>query len=89
MDKDEIIDLHLLLYLIREQVEEQQERVRAEAYETLGIEPWDRDRSQSEHEAAVFALGKALASSLSPEEFVEPSSRTGIWGRIRSVLKRW
>ena len=71
MHKDELLELHEELVVIKEQFErfEDVEDDLFEPYEQLDIDPSHVHKSKSEHKHAVFVLGNALASAMSDDEF--------------------
>jgi hypothetical protein len=71
--KNELIQLHTLLAQIKHHMEGEEQAPAFDEYEDVGVEPTPVHRSKSDHKKAIFTLGKELASSLSDEEFSEPS----------------
>jgi len=71
MHKDELLELHGQLVVIKEYFESREDVAddRFEAYEALGVLPSHVHKSKSEHKHAVFVLGNALAEAMSDDEF--------------------
>lgn len=73
MHKDELLDLHEEMAIIKEYFEQQADTPDDlfEEYESLGVGPTDVHKSKSEHRHAIFVLGEALATKMSDGEFSE------------------
>jgi len=71
MHKDELLELHEQMVLIKEYFAnlEQTGPELFEPYEGLDVTPDDVHKSKSEHKHAVFVLGNALANAMSEDEF--------------------
>ncbi len=71
MHKDELLELHEQLVVIKEyfQSREDVDEGRFAAYDRLGVHPSHVHKSKSEHKHAVFVLGYALAEAMSEDEF--------------------
>ena len=71
MHKDELLDLHEQLVVIKEYFasREEVEEGLFDPYDQLDVSPDDIHKSKSEHKHAVFVLGNALASAMSDDEF--------------------
>ena len=71
MHKDELLELHEELVVIKEYFQDREDvsDERFEAYDTLGVAPSHVHKSKSEHKHAVFVLGNALAEAMSEDEF--------------------
>lgn len=71
MHKDELLELHEQMVIIKEyfeSLEEIPDDLFSE-YDQLSVDPDDIHKSKSEHKHAVFVLGNALADALSEDEF--------------------
>jgi hypothetical protein len=71
MHKDELLELHEQMLIIKDNFagrEEVDERI-FEEYESLDVDPSHVHKSKSEHKHAVFVLGNALASAMTDDEF--------------------
>jgi len=71
MHKDELLELHEQMVIIKDYYKEQ-DGVDAsifEPYEGLDVDPSHVHKSKSEHKHAVFVLGNALATAMSEDEF--------------------
>ena len=71
MHKDELLELHEELVVIKEYFAEREDVAgdRFAAYDDLGVDPSHVHKSKSEHKHAVFVLGNALAEAMSDDEF--------------------
>lgn len=71
MHKDELLELHEELVVIKEYFQDREDvqEGRFEAYDELGVHPSHVHKSKSEHKHAVFVLGNALAEAMSDDEF--------------------
>jgi hypothetical protein len=71
MHKDELLELHEQLVVIKDYFEarENVEEGQFEAYDMLDVRPSHVHKSKSEHKHAVFVLGNALAEAMSDDEF--------------------
>ena len=71
MHKDELLELHEQMVLVKEyfQRREDVEPGTFEAYDSLDVDPSHVHKSKSEHKHAVFVLGNALADAMSEDEF--------------------
>ncbi len=71
MHKDELLELHDQLVLIKEYFEQREDVSddTFEAYEMLDVRPAHVHKSKNEHKHAVFVLGNALANAMSEDEF--------------------
>jgi len=71
MHKDELLELHEELMVIKDyfQNREDVDAGRFEEYEQLDVHPSHVHKSKSEHKHAVFVLGNALAEAMSDDEF--------------------
>ena len=71
MHKDELLELHQQMVIIKEYFEREAdiEGNLFSTYEELDVRPSDVHKSKSEHKHAVFVLGNALATALSDDEF--------------------
>ncbi|MFB6360017.1 MAG: UPF0058 family protein [Halobacteriales archaeon] len=71
MHKDELLELHEELVVIKEyfQSREDVDADRFQEYEELDVGPSHVHKSKSEHKHAVFVLGNALAMAMSDDEF--------------------
>jgi hypothetical protein len=71
MHKDELLELHEQMVIIKDNFagrEEVDESI-FEKYENLDVDPSHVHKSKSEHKHAVFVLGNALASAMTDDEF--------------------
>lgn len=66
MRKDELVHLHNLLTIVREEYERREEPPPGtfEAYDDLGVSPMAIYGSKADHRRAVRALARALAASM-------------------------
>ena len=65
MNKDELLQIHIVLVIVRRYLE--QDNIREDTfaeYDALNIAPHHFQRSKLEHEVAVFTLSRNIASSL-------------------------
>jgi hypothetical protein len=71
MHKDELLELHEQLIMIKEYFKEREDVDPNifEEYEMLDVRPSHVHKSKSEHKHAVFVLGNALATAMSEDEF--------------------
>jgi len=71
MHKDELLELHEQLVMIKEYFKEREDinEDLFETYEMLDVRPSHVHKSKSEHKHAVFVLGNALAEAMSKDEF--------------------
>ncbi|WP_372913013.1 UPF0058 family protein [Salinigranum sp.] len=71
MHKDELLELHEQLVIIKDHFKTREEVPDGlfDEYEGLGVDPSHVHKSKSEHKHAVFVLGSALASAMSDDEF--------------------
>ena len=71
MHKDELLELHEQMVLIKEyfQAREDIPEGTFREYDTLDVDPSHVHKSKSEHKHAVFVLGNALAEAMSEDEF--------------------
>ena len=71
MHKDELLDLHEQMVLIKEYFESREDVPDGtfDAYDALDVDPSHVHKSKSEHKHAVFVLGNALAEAMSEDEF--------------------
>ena len=71
MHKDELLELHEQMVLIKEyfQAREDVPTGTFAEYDSLDVEPSHVHKSKSEHKHAVFVLGNALAEAMSEDEF--------------------
>ena len=71
MHKDELLELHEQLVVIKEYFESREdvEDGQFAAYDDLGVHPSHVHKSKSEHKHAVFVLGNSLAAAMSDDEF--------------------
>ena len=71
MHKDELLELHEEMVIIKEYFESHEEvdENLFAPYESLDVSPDDVHKSKSEHKHAVFVLGNALATAMSEDEF--------------------
>ena len=71
MHKDELLELHEQLLVIKEYFVTQADVDEAifAPYEQLDVDPSHVHKSKSEHKHAVFVLGNALANAMSDDEF--------------------
>ncbi|MDZ7702573.1 MAG: UPF0058 family protein [Halobacteriales archaeon] len=71
MHKDELLELHEELLVIKEYFQDREEAQvdRFEEYDELEVHPSHVHKSKSEHKHAVFVLGNALAEAMSDDEF--------------------
>ena len=71
MHKDELLELHEQMVLIKEyfQAREDGPAGTFQEYDTLDVDPSHVHKSKSEHKHAVFVLGNALAEAMSEDEF--------------------
>ena len=71
MHKDELLELHEQLVLIKDyfQAREDAGSDAFAEYDSLEVEPSHVHKSKSEHKHAVFVLGNALADAMSDDEF--------------------
>lgn len=75
MDKSDWIELHKNMIPIKNALVRQSGDYSAfEEYESLDIRPTHGHKSESEHKQAVFALGSAMAETMSEDEF-SPAQR--------------
>ncbi len=65
MNKDELLQIHIVLVIVRRHLEQNGGRKDAFAeYDALRIAPHHFQRSKLEHEMAVFTLSRNIADSL-------------------------
>ncbi|WP_152040837.1 UPF0058 family protein [Salinigranum salinum] len=71
MHKDELLELHEQLVVIKDHFKRREEVPEGlfDEYEGLSVDPSHVHKSKSEHKHAVFVLGSALASAMSDDEF--------------------
>jgi len=71
MHKDELLELHEQMVIIKDYFADREEVDEDifEAYEMLDVRPSHVHKSKSEHKHAVFVLGNALADAMSEDEF--------------------
>ncbi len=71
MHKDELLELHEQLIVIKEYFKDREDvdTTIFEEYEMLDVDPSHVHKSKSEHKHAVFVLGNALAKAMSEDEF--------------------
>jgi hypothetical protein len=71
MHKDELLELHEQMVLIKEYFQSREDVPAGTfaAYDELDVEPSHVHKSKSEHKHAVFVLGNALAEAMSEDEF--------------------
>ncbi|MFC7045826.1 UPF0058 family protein [Halobacteriaceae archaeon GCM10025711] len=71
MHKDELLELHEQMVIIKDHFKEYDDidPDLFAAYEQLDVSPSHVHKSKSEHKHAVFVLGNALATALSEDEF--------------------
>jgi len=71
MHKDELLELHEQMVLIKEYFQSRADVPAGtfEEYESLDVDPSHVHKSKSEHKHAVFVLGNALAEAMSEDEF--------------------
>jgi len=71
MHKDELLELHEQLVIIKEYFADREDVAddTFEEYEMLDVRPSHVHKSKSEHKHAVFVLGNALATAMSEDEF--------------------
>ena len=71
MHKDELLELHQQMVVIKDYFENDPDVDPSlfSEYGELDVRPSDVHKSKSEHKHAVFVLGNALATALSDDEF--------------------
>jgi len=71
MHKDELLELHEQMVLIKEYFQSREDVPAGtfDEYEALDVDPSHVHKSKSEHKHAVFVLGNALAEAMSEDEF--------------------
>jgi hypothetical protein len=71
MHKDELLELHEQMVIIKEHFQAREEVPDGlfDPYDELTVDPSHVHKSKSEHKHAVFVLGNALASAMSTDEF--------------------
>jgi len=71
MHKDELLELHEQMVIIKDNFAGREEVDGSifEEYENLDVDPSHVHKSKSEHKHAVFVLGNALASAMTDDEF--------------------
>ncbi|WP_327052425.1 UPF0058 family protein [Halomicrococcus gelatinilyticus] len=77
MKKQELIHLHGLLAEVGNHYEEtNDESITLDEYNSLGVRPTSIHKSKTDHKAAVFALSKAITSSMeaTEQETVAPTA---------------
>jgi hypothetical protein len=69
MKKQELIHLHGLLAEVGDHYEEKNdESITLDEYDSLGVRPTSIHKSKTDHKTAVFALSKAITSSMDATE---------------------
>ena len=69
MKKQELIHLHGLLAEVGNYYEaEHNTEVNLEEYDSLGVRPTSIHKSKTDHQAAVFAMAKAITSEMAEAE---------------------
>lgn len=74
MQKEELIQLHILFVQIKNEIEKQLKgnlNGAFKEYEQLGVFPHHVHKSKNAHKKAIFLLGKAIAITLSHNRFSE------------------
>ena len=71
MHKDELLELHEQMVVIKDYFQEREDVPdnAFEEYDVLEVRPDHVHKSKSEHKHAVFVLGNALATAMSEDEF--------------------
>lgn len=83
MHKDELIQMHTLLFQIKNYLEQNgTPGDQFDEYRRIGVSPIHVHRSKHEHKKAIFVLGKELAGLMSPSEFSNP-------GRVSNRLNTY
>lgn len=83
MHKDELIQMHTLLFQIKSYLEQAGTPTENfDEYKRMGVSPIHVHRSKHEHKKAIFVLGKELAGLMAPHEFSNP-------GRVSNRLSEY
>ena len=89
MHKDELIQMHTLLFQIKNYLEQNgAPNEHFDEYKKIGVSPIHVHRSKHEHKKAIFILGKELAGLMSPSEFSNQGRVSGRLAQYVRVMER-
>ncbi|MDD1700274.1 MAG: UPF0058 family protein [Methanoregula sp.] len=85
MHKDELIQLHLMLYNVKVYFEGLNPELKFSQYNALKITPFQQHKSKMEHKYAIFVLGTEIANAMKEVDY---SSSSRISARMKELADK-
>jgi hypothetical protein len=85
MHKDELINLHQILFEVKEYFEEINPDLKFSQYAALKITPAQQHKSKVEHKHAIFVLGAEIANAMKD---VDHTSSSRISARMKELAEK-
>ncbi|NLD57384.1 MAG: UPF0058 family protein [Methanomicrobiales archaeon] len=85
MHKEELINLHQMLFEVKEYFEEVNPELKFSQYNALKINPSQQQKSKMEHKYAIFVLGTEIANAMKDVDY---TSSNRISARMKELADR-
>ena len=85
MHKEELINLHQMLFDVKEYFESINPELKFSQYSALKISPAQQHKSKMEHKYAIFVLGNEIANAMKDVDF---TSSNRISARMKELAEK-